>query len=34
VRGLRIADARTPFRSSSRPHEPQPSLAGPAGPFG
>ena len=34
VRGLRIADVRTPFRSSSRPHEPQPSLAGPAGPFG
>ena len=34
VRGLRIADARTPFRSSSRPWEPQPSLAGPAGPIG
>jgi hypothetical protein len=34
VRGLRIADARTPFRSSSRPWEPQPSLADPAGPIG
>ena len=34
VRGLRIADVRTPFRSSSRPQEPQPSLAGPDGPIG
>jgi hypothetical protein len=34
VRGLRIAEARTPFRSSSRPPEPQPSLAFPDGPLG
>jgi len=34
VRGLRIADVRTPFRSSSRPPEPQPSLAFPDGPLG
>ena len=34
VRGLRIADVRTPFRSSSRPREPRPSLAFPDGPLG
>ena len=34
VRGLRIADVRTPFRSSSRPPEPQPSLASPDAPLG
>jgi uncharacterized protein (DUF362 family) len=34
VRGLSIADARTPFRSSSFRWEPQPSLAGPGGPIG
>jgi uncharacterized protein (DUF362 family) len=34
VRGLRIADVRTPFRSSSRPPDPQPSLAGTDGPIG
>jgi uncharacterized protein (DUF362 family) len=34
VRGLRIADVRTPFRSSSRAPDPQPSLAGTDGPIG
>jgi uncharacterized protein (DUF362 family) len=33
VRGLRIADVRTPFRTSSRQWEPQPFL-GPGGPIG
>jgi len=34
VRGLRIADVRTPFRSSSRRWAPPPPLADPAGPLG
>jgi hypothetical protein len=34
VRGLRIADVRTPFRSSSTPRAPEPSLAGPGVPIG
>jgi uncharacterized protein (DUF362 family) len=33
VRGLRIADVRTPFRAASRPWEPPPAL-GPGGPIG
>jgi uncharacterized protein (DUF362 family) len=34
VRGLRIADVRTPFRSSSHRWEPAPTLGGPGGPIG
>jgi len=34
VRGLRIADVRTPFRSSSTSRAPEPSLAGPGVPIG
>jgi uncharacterized protein (DUF362 family) len=34
IRGLRIADVRTPFRSSSRRWEPQPTLGGPGVPIG
>jgi hypothetical protein len=34
VRGLRIADVRTPFRSPARPQPPPPSLAFPDGPLG
>jgi len=34
VRGLRIADVRTPFRSSSYRWEPAPPLGGPGGPIG
>jgi uncharacterized protein (DUF362 family) len=34
VRGLRIADVRTPFRSSSFRWEPAPALAGPGVPIG
>ena len=34
VRGLRIADVRTPFRSSSYRWEPAPALGGPGGPIG
>jgi uncharacterized protein (DUF362 family) len=34
VRGLRIADVRTPFRSSSFRWEPQPALGGPGAPIG
>jgi uncharacterized protein (DUF362 family) len=34
VRGLRIADVRTPFRSSSFRWEPQPALGGPRVPIG
>jgi uncharacterized protein (DUF362 family) len=34
VRGLRIADVRTPFRSSSHRWEPWPALGGPGGPIG
>jgi hypothetical protein len=34
VRGLRIADVRTPFRASSHPRPPHPSLALPDGPLG
>ncbi len=34
VRGLRIADVRTPFRASSGSWRPQPTLGGPGGPIG
>ncbi len=34
VRGLRIADVRTPFRSSSQQWQPQPTLGGPESPIG
>jgi len=34
VRGVRIADVRTPFRASSRPRDPDASLAGTDGPIG
>jgi uncharacterized protein (DUF362 family) len=34
VRGLKVADVRTPFRSSSFRWEPVPALGGPGGPIG